>query len=122
MADTVVGVLEPVIPSKYIDNELVVNDKAQSVARQKVSVPDASQLLFEILQRLETIASNTAMPDTSRRTRVAIESGTLPTVTTVTTVTTCSNLTSIGGINAALQQPALTAIQASMLYERIIVS
>jgi len=60
--------------------------------------------LIEIVRQLQSIKSSTSIPDTSGRTRVAIETGgvsvTSGTITTVTTVGTANNLAAIGGYSA----------------------
>jgi len=91
---------------------------------------EAIEALRMAVQSLNRSVGQT-LPDTAARMRVNIETGsnvaitslpTLATVTTVGTVTTMSNQTSIGGIIAADQVPALMCIAAQGLRRNITVT
>jgi hypothetical protein len=88
---------------------------------------EAIEALRMAVQSLTRSVGQT-LPDTANRMRVNIETGTnmtitsLPTLGTVTTVATVSNQTSIGGIIAADQVPALMCIAAQGLRRNITVT
>jgi hypothetical protein len=86
------------------------------------------ETLQSVRMAMELLAAQSSrfMPDVSGRNRVAIESGGVTissgTVTTVTTVSTLSNQTSMGGIAANPQIPALMTLTADNLRRNITVS
>lgn len=143
MADARLGVAEASTPTHYVDNESVTNDAGQAALRQKVSAPSVEQLLFEILDTLQSILRRSPLPNpgtAAQRTELLAGTasignvGTISTVTTcstVTTVTTCSTVTTcasltnqvnVGGYNAVYQVPALMRLVANTLRDRISVS
>ena len=94
-----------------------------------VSVPaEVLEALSAQRTALEALAMSIgrSMPDVSGRLRVAIDSITgaltLATVTTVGTVGTVSNQTNVGGFAANDQVPALMALAANTLTQRITVT
>ena len=107
-----VGVGEPSVPTKYIDNEQVVTT-AGTVQRQRVVNPNADELLLAILVSLNELTARKGFPDASGNDRVAVQgtvpvsgslttAGTVSTVTTVTTVSTVSTITNIPQIGSFL--------------------
>ena len=134
MADARIGVAEASTPTHYVDNESVTNDAGQAALRQKVSAPSVEQLLFEILDTLQSILRRSPLPNpgtAAQRTELLAGTasignvGTVTTVTTCSTVTTCASLTNqvnVGGYNAVYQVPALMRLVANTLRDRISVS
>jgi hypothetical protein len=106
-----VGVGEPAVPTKYIDNEQVVTT-AGTVQRQRVVNPNLDEIGLQILEQLNVLLSRKGFPDTAGNDRVAVQ-GTVPvsgsvtvsgslttagTVSTVSTLTTVTNAVPVGNV------------------------
>lgn len=109
MADAVVGVKQAETPDRYIDNNVLTNDSAQTVYRQRVEDPEMMALIRQLLEGFNRMS--TAW-DSSGRMFVrltdaagtaqsvnAVQSGTWN-IGTVTTVSTATTLTQLGGVAA----------------------
>lgn len=103
-----VGVGEPLVPTKYIDNEQVVTT-AGTVQRQRVVNPNLDEIGLAILESINVLLSRKGFTDTAGNDRVAVQ-GTVPvsgslttagTVSTVSAVTTVTNAVPVGNVASA---------------------
>jgi hypothetical protein len=108
-------------------NALGVSATGALTTTETGELVEAIEALRMAVQSL-TRSVGQVLPDSTGRMRTVVESGanmaitSLPTLSTVTTVTTMSNQTSIGGIIAADQVPALMCMAAQGLRRNITVT